>query len=121
MPPHPLFEKMEEDVLKIYTRARQLQADFLVDEAVKVARTPLIGITSRTVTKNTGKTEHIVIEGDNVERSKLIVYTLMKRAAQLNPKKYGEHLIHSGDASDPIKLVVEHIAGKRLEDSNGEE
>ena len=105
----------DDDCLKLYSHARQLQADFFVDEAVKVARTPMMTETSKEWTNSRGQPCHTRILSDNVERSKLIVYTLMKRAAQLNPKKYGEHMIHSGDAGDPIKLVVEHIAGKRIE------
>ena len=123
-PSFPVFYdwiRDDDDCLKLYSHARQLQADYFVDEAVKVARTPLIQEVRKEWPDRNGSIHTSTTYGDNVERSKLIVYTLMKRAAQLNPKKYGEHLIHSGDASDPIKLVVEHIAGKRLEDSGHEE
>lgn len=86
-------------------RARILSADTYADAAVNESHTSRIGkIEAMKETKNGTFAESKIL--DNVERSKLIVQTLMKRAGQLNPKKYGDKLDlnHSGEVA--IKRVV---------------
>jgi len=68
-------------------RARLLQADTLADLAMKVAETPIVGTTTQDMEWGVStKTS------DNVQRSQLIVQTILKRIGQLNNKKYGEKL-----------------------------
>ena len=87
-------------------RARLLSADTYVDAAVNEAHTHRLGrIDAVKETKDGTFNESKIV--DNVERSKLIVQTLMKRAGQLNPKKYGEKLVHEGNEEAP--LIVKHI------------
>ena len=64
-----------------YRRAREMQAELHLDEAYRVAKTPLTGKIV-TVDPTKGTTTKTV---DNIERSKLIVLTLIKRAAIFNP------------------------------------
>ncbi len=64
-----------------YRRAREMQAELHLDEAYRVAKTPEIGEIV-TVDAKKGTTIKTV---DNVERSKLVVLTLIKRAAIFNP------------------------------------
>lgn len=82
-------------------RARLLSADTYVDAALNEAHTSRNGVI--TTTQEWGTQEKV---SDNVERSKLIVQTLLKRAGQLNPKKYGDKLDveHSGGLT--VKRVI---------------
>ena len=77
-------------------RARELQGDTLADLAMKHALNPMIG-----ETRTTMEWGEQVKTGDNVQRSQLIVQTLLRRAGQLAPKKYGDKLAleHSVDES----------------------
>jgi len=91
-------------------RARRFQAQLLHDRAQKVAREAMIGRIEKTVVSEKGSESQVTI-ADNVERSKLLVQTLLKRAGQLDAKKYGEKLQHAGASGDgPIEVVVRHIA-----------
>lgn len=85
-----------------YAEARDVQASYCHDKAQRMA--------------NDAMPTEIVTEGpkgrevrtmDNVQRSNLIVSTLLKRAGQLAPKKYGDKVQHVGGAKDdaPIKHV----------------
>lgn len=87
-------------------RARMLSADTYVDAAVNEAHTHRLGrIDGTRETKDGIFSESKIV--DNVQRSQLIVQTLLKRAGQLNPKKYGEKLVHEGNEDAP--LIVKHI------------
>jgi len=94
---HPEFAEQS-------ARARKMQAELLHDRAQQVAQTPLIGKVVRDDRKN-GRTETI---SDNVERSKLIVQTLLKRAGQLDAKKYGDKIQAevSGADGGPIQAAI---------------
>lgn len=97
-----------EEFREIYARARELQAQVLHDRAQVQAKTPLIGkITERTLDAQGNVAESREKTVDNVDRSKLMVYTTLKRAGQLSPKKYGEKIQqeHTGEAGGPIQIV----------------
>lgn len=94
-----------EDFRNQFARARLMQAELLHDKAQEVASKALIGkIDTVKETKDGTFAESRV--SDNVERSKLIVQTLLKRAGQLDSKKYGDKLDlnHGGEVA--IKRVV---------------
>jgi hypothetical protein len=84
-------------------RARELQGDSIIDLALKEAYNSRVGVI--TTVKESG-TE--IKRADNVERSKLIVQTLLKRAGQLAPKKYGDKLDMnlSGKDGGPIQAAI---------------
>lgn len=50
---------------------------------------------------------------EHVQRSKLRIETRLKLLAKWNPKKWGEKvdLNHGGQADNPIKTLVENLAG----------
>jgi len=95
-----------EGFLKDSARARILSADTYADAALNESHTARLGkVDTVTETKDgTFSSQKIV---DNVERSKLIYQALMKRAGQLNPRKYGEKIVHEGNEDAP--LIVKHI------------
>ncbi len=71
-----------------YARAKSDQADLLADEILRIADNPLIGTKTKT-TDYGGVISEEVVEGDNVERSKVMIDARKWHAAHLNPKKYG--------------------------------
>lgn len=86
-------------------RARVLSADTYVDAALIEAHTSRMGrIEAVKETKDGTFNESKIL--DNVPRSQLIYQALMKRAGQLNPKKYGDKLTHSGDPDAPIGITL---------------
>ena len=87
-------------------RARKWQAELLHDRAQMAAQQPLIGKIEKTVETEKG-IETTVTVSDNVERSKLIVQTMLKRAGQLDSKKYGDKIQaeHSGEVQLGVQLV----------------
>lgn len=91
-------------------RARRMQAELLHDRAQIAAQTPLIGHS----VKDSAKDGRTTTTGDNVERSKLIVQTMLKRAGQLDPKKYGDKVQTeiSGPEGAPLTLKVEFVNGQ---------
>lgn len=96
-------------------RARLLSAESYVDEALHEAYTVR---TAKTVVKRIrgDSTEIEERVTDNVERSKLIAQILLRRAGQLNPKKYGERILneHSGPGGNP--MVVAQVSAANLTD-----
>jgi hypothetical protein len=105
---HPEFQELS-------ARARKYQAQILHDRAQQVAQNPMIGIVERVEVVG----EKIVTTrttSDNVERSKLLVQTLLKRAGQLDARKYGEKSEISGPNGGPIpiKLDREEIIAKLI-------
>lgn len=85
-------------------RARKMQAELLHDRAQIEAQRPLIGRITKTVQKEDGTTEVTETVSDNVERSKLIVQTTLRRAGQLDAKKYGDKIEHTGEVG--IKRIL---------------
>jgi hypothetical protein len=91
--------------------AREMQAELLHDRAQLAAQTPLIGEVVKEIVypatdDKPERIERTVTVSDNVERSKLIVQTTLKRAGQLNSKKYGDKLQHSGDPDAPLGITI---------------
>ncbi len=84
-----------------YSRARELQADVLFDETLKIADTPMLGV--KTVRKASG-TE--TTEGDMIEHRRLQIDTRKWLAGKLKPKKYGDrsNVEVSGPDGGPIEV-----------------
>lgn len=98
-------------------RARTLQAQLLHDRAQVYARQPLIGVV-RTEIRKGDSTEIQEKTCDNVERSKLLVQTTLRRAGQLDPKKYADKT--PGDSPDnPLHLKVEDVRGELISKLSG--
>jgi hypothetical protein len=102
------WEKARPEFREQMKEARDMQAQLLHDEAQEVARNPLMGIIEKTVIKPDGREIHTTCN-DNVERSKLLVQTLLKRAGQLAPSKYGEKVQAEISGELAIKRVVSDL------------
>jgi hypothetical protein len=73
------------EFVRLLDEARQRQSDYLQDLAAHVAMTPMLGTVTKVVSKPDG-TETTRIQSDNINRSRLIVDTIMRRSALLNPR-----------------------------------
>lgn len=80
-----------------YARAREVQADVLADEILRIADTPQIG----RKTKIDADGDEEVTEGDMIEHRRLQVDARKWYASKLAPKKYGDkqQIEHSGTVS----------------------
>lgn len=80
-----------------YARARESQADFLAEEIIQIANTPIVGV--KTKTNEKGEVE--TIEGDMIEHRRLQVDARKWYAAKLRPKVYGDRIQqeHSGEVA----------------------
>ena len=85
-------------------RARRMQAELIHDRAQIDARTALIGVIEETIVDGEKiiKKRRVI---DNVQRSQLIVQTSLKRAGQLDPKKYGEK-VEINTINDPLTELL---------------
>ena len=83
-----------------YARARQTQADAIFDEMLRIADTPLIGETRKTIPGEDGKERVEITEGDMVQHRRLQIETRKWMAGKLRPKKYGDKLEVSGPGAD---------------------
>ena len=86
------WKQANEEFRKQYLRAREDQAELLHDRAQQMAQNALIGHVTRQTVSADGKTETVTTTSDNVERSKLIVHTTLKRAGQLDSTRYGDKI-----------------------------
>jgi len=93
-----------------YTRARQMQADSMIDDCLEIADD-----SSRdavTIEKADGSTYEKVNQ-EVVSRSKLRVETRIKLAEKMAPRKYGRQAIDVDITSDGDSLVAILEAGNR--------
>lgn len=77
--------KENQNLLNIYARARELQAEILADEIVSIADTPQIGSKTRETKDGVFKET-----GDMVEHRRLQIDARKWTASKLAPKKYGD-------------------------------
>ena len=95
-----------------YARAREAQADGLVDEMVAIADTPFIG--TKTKRTSDGKIEKTT--GDMVEHRRLQIETRKWVAARMRPKKYGDKLDveqkTTVEAGDSVLALMQAIDGR---------
>ena len=100
------WQREVEECKEMISRARENQGILLFDRAHKVALNPLLGETVQTKKEGRRITETIRKKSDNVERAKLIVWTLMRRAAVLN-RNLGERTTLAGDKENPLHVKVD--------------
>lgn len=95
-----------------YARAREAQADLLVDEMIELADTPKIG--TKTKRSSDGKLEKTT--GDMIEHRRLQIETRKWVAAKMRPKKYGEKLDveqkTTVEAGDSVMALMRAIDGR---------
>jgi len=86
--------------------AREQQSELDIDEAYRVARTSCL-CEMTTVKREKGRVvETITRTVDNVERSKLLVQTLFRRAALFNPARFGDKIDLAVAGEVAVKRVV---------------
>lgn len=83
-------------------RARDLGQEAILEDALRIADTPLVGVV------NTYKDGALVEtkEEDMLGHRKLQIETRLKLLAKWNPKKYGDRITHAGDPAAPLALVL---------------
>lgn len=95
-----------------YARARESQADLLVDEMIDIADMPKIG--KKTKRTSDGKVEEITF--DMTEHRRLQIETRKWVAARMRPKKYGDKIdVQQNttlEAGDSVKALMEAIDGR---------
>ena len=101
----------------LYEKAKQEQADYLADEIVAIADTPLIGEVIRQTKDGT-----FAETGDNVQRSRLKIDARKWVAAKLKPKKYGDKVdvTSAGEQikSAPVFIVKDQSTADELKKLN---
>jgi len=85
-----------------YTRAKELQADYMAAQIRSIADECRIGV--KTTDRGEGKVE--TVTGDMVERSRLQIDARKWLASKLAPKKYGDKMELSGNADAPLTIRV---------------
>jgi hypothetical protein len=84
-----------DDFATKYARAREIQAHVWVDEMFeKASSLPQVNPT-------TGS-----LDSASVAHIRNQVATMQWLAQKLNPKKYGDKVTHSGDAENPVSIIV---------------
>jgi hypothetical protein len=99
-----LWMTKHEEFSKMYTRAREDQADTLADEIVDISDDSTNDYMLR---RNRDGSEDRVVDQENIQRSRLRVEARKWVAAKLKPRKYGDRMAHVGEADAPIALKVE--------------
>lgn len=89
-----------------YARAREAQAEKLVEDILAIADTPMVGV--KTKTNEKGEVE--TTEADMIEHRRLQVDARKWLAGKMAPKKYGDKVTqeHTGAGGGPI--LMEQIA-----------
>lgn len=91
------------DFSQAYSRAKELQADFLADEIIEISD----DAGGDAVIRYRGGKQVAEIDGTNVNRSRLMVDSRKWLAAKLRPKKYGDQLdVTSGGEPLPAPSSV---------------
>jgi len=93
----------DEELRKQYAHACEERENFLLDEIIKISDDGSNDF--MTVTK--GDMEYNVVNPEVVQRSRLRVDVRKWALSKMNPKKYGDKIIHSGDEDAPIHISFE--------------
>ncbi len=88
-----------------YARAKRDQADFLAEELLKIADDGQ----NDWMEKNDPNNPGYALNGEHSSRSRLRVDTRKWIMARMNPKKYGDRMIHAGDGESPV-VVEQRLA-----------
>jgi hypothetical protein len=79
--------------------ARDIGWDAIAEDCFRIADTPLLG---EIVTDDGEKVT--IRKEDMLGHRKLQVETRLKLLAKFNPKKYGDRVVHAGDAENPVVI-----------------
>lgn len=93
-----------------YARAVDMRADYLFDEMLAIADTPLAGV--KKTTKANGDVE--TSEGDMIEHRRLQVDARKWALARMAPKKYGDKHEVTGPDGGPVQITIAAADAKLL-------
>lgn len=95
------YRWIEDDAEKAkqYARACEVRADAIFDEIIDIADDKRLDITYSEAGVQTANTEFIARSRVRIDARKWI-------ASKLNPKKYGDKTILSGDKENPIQTIT---------------
>lgn len=100
-----------EDFRVMYTRAKEEQADLMVDQTLDIADTQQLGVKIEESALGTK-----IMTADMIEHRKLRIDTRKWVAAKLRPKKYGDKLTLDGGLSNTnINTDVDSLTDAELE------
>lgn len=91
--------------------ARDVGADAIAEEALRIADTPMEGIETTTVDKLTTEKR-----ADMLGHRKLQVETRLKLLAKWHPKKYSDKIEHSGPGGSPLTVQILRFGAERADD-----
>lgn len=84
-----------------YARAREAQADSIVDEMLDIADD---GTNDYITKENSDGSTYEAVNSEHIQRSKLRIDARKWVAGKLKPKKYGDRVALAGDGDDPIHI-----------------
>lgn len=91
-----LWMGQNESFLHQYARAREDQADTLADEIQDIADTkPAQVVDDKGIAR---------VDSGHVNWMRLRIDSRKWVAAKLKPKKYGDRIVHAGDADNPVEI-----------------
>jgi hypothetical protein len=110
------WKETNKEFAKLYEEARTRQAEYMQDLAAHAAVHSLPGDVTKTVRKWSPElkaytTETTEIRSDNINRSRLIVETIMRRSALLNPKWRDKGNDNSDAPNAQLEALVAALAG----------
>lgn len=95
----------DEDLSRRFARAREVGADVIADDALRIADTPQIGVTETDKIDRHGKPYTERQRGDMTDHRKLQIHTRMQLLAKWQPKKYGDRM--AVDATMQVSAMSE--------------
>jgi hypothetical protein len=110
--PTMIYEWMHEDaeLANRYARAKQDQADLLVEEMLAISDDDSQDAIFVEVDDKSGKSAKMVCNNEFIQRSRLRVDTRKWIASKLKPKKYGDKLeIETSDDGHPLIVVTSAV------------
>ena len=90
------------DMREQYARARELQADAFAEEILEIADDATNDWMVRQ--SESGGAPAAMVNHDHISRSRLRVDARKWLMSKMAPKKYGDKVIHAGDADNPVRF-----------------
>lgn len=99
-------DKSLEQFRQQYARAREIQADTLVDEILEISDDG----TNDWMERQYGDDAPVgwQVNGEHIQRSRLRVDSRKWFASKVAPKKYGDKTVLAGDKDNPVAITVTH-------------
>ena len=105
--------KEDEELTNQYARATEVRADIIFDDILAIADEN---------TNDTSINENgiEVVNNDVIQRSRLRIDARKWVLSKLNPKKFGDKTIHSGDSENPIQTTFSILNIDPLSDESND-